>query len=146
MRRRASATSNKPDGNCKRGHQRGFVRLPKPKEIGQMSRVSRRGRADAPAFHEWRRRSRKLNRLSHNRVGGPGGRIDGVANPWPPVPGDAATKAEDSMRESKAASARDFREHPLGGFMAREMYDYLLNNRPTLVPLKRFAMSRVIAL
>ena len=34
--------------------------------------------------------------MSNNRAGAPSGRIDGVANPLPPVPGDAAIKVEDA--------------------------------------------------
>ena len=42
--------------------------------------------------------------LSNNRAGsgvGPGGRFDGVTNPLPPVPGDAAIKAEDAKVDAK---------------------------------------------
>jgi hypothetical protein len=40
----------------------------------------------------------------NNRAGAPGGRIDGVANPLPPVPGDAAIKAEDAKVDAKVKS------------------------------------------
>jgi hypothetical protein len=42
--------------------------------------------------------------MANNRVGGPGGRIDGVANPLPPAPGDAAIKAEDAKVDAKVKS------------------------------------------
>jgi hypothetical protein len=42
--------------------------------------------------------------VSTNRAGGAGGRIDGVANPLPPVPGDEAIKAENAKVDAKVKS------------------------------------------
>jgi hypothetical protein len=41
---------------------------------------------------------------ANNRAGAGGGRIDGVANPGPEVPGDAAIKAENAKVDAKVKS------------------------------------------
>jgi hypothetical protein len=43
---------------------------------------------------------------ANNRVGNPGGRIDGVTNPQAPIPGDAAINAENAKVDAKVKSIR----------------------------------------